>query len=149
MHGMSTVRWTVALATVAASLGFTAIAVAETQLSGSTAQGTDVKLVVGDFGNATSFSVSSAEVECKHGTLSTGKITFNRFDVSDPGAFRDKSRDQSRSGALKFKSKTSLTGDEGTASPGTWAGTYRRKTKVFKNGDKLDTCRVQTTWTAS
>jgi hypothetical protein len=146
---MSKVRWTVALGAALASLGTAAVALADTELSGTTAQGVDVKLTVGEFGNATSFTISSYEVECKHGTLNTGKIAFNRFDVSDPGAFRNKTRDQSRSGALKFKSKTSLTGLEDAVNPGNWAGTYKRRTKVFKRKDKLDTCRVQTTWNAS
>lgn len=146
MQRMSTARWTVALAAVVASFGFAAVAVADTELSGSTAQGVGVKLVVADFGNATAFTVSSSDIECKHGTLSTGKITFGPFDTSDPGSFQDKSRDRSHRGALKFKSKTALTGVEDA---GAWSGTYRRTTKVFKHRDKLDTCRVQTTWTAA
>ena len=147
MQRMRTLRWTVALTVVAASLGLAAIAVADTTKSGTTAEGVSVELVVGDAGNATSFEISSTDIECRHGTLTTGDITYGPFDVSDPGAFHDKSRDRSRSGKIRFKSVTRLEGS--TQDGANWSGTYKRTTKVFKHGDKLDTCRQNTTWTAS
>jgi hypothetical protein len=148
MQRMSRLTWMIALAALVASLGFAAVALADTEKSGSTAEGVAVKLVVADPGNATSFTISSSNVNCKHGTLNTGKITYGPFDVSDPGSFHDKSNDNGRQGAIKFKSKTRLTGSvEGDGI--TWSGTYARTTKVFKHGDKLDTCRQNTTWTAA
>ena len=147
MHRMSTVRVGIALAALTASLGFAAVALADTELHGSTTEGSPVTLTVGDAGNATAIEIGSSEVECKHGTLTTGDLSFGPFDISDPLSFHDKSKDNSKQGKIKFKSKTKL---EGSSQDGTtWSGTMNRTTKVFKHKDKLDTCRLNTSWTAS
>jgi hypothetical protein len=130
-----------------ASLAFAAVAIADTIKVGSTGHGADVQLTVSDFGNATKMNVSSVEVECKHGTLTTGDLVFKKFDTSDPGSFKDKSKDNGRDGQIKFKSKTKI---QGSSADGiAWNGTYKRTTKVFQGKDKLDTCRQNTTWDAA
>jgi hypothetical protein len=135
-----------ALGAAAASLGVGSIAAADTLLTGSTADGIAIKLNVGEFGNATSFRVAGSDVECKHGTLSTRARTFTPLDTSDPGVFSDKSSDSFKAGAFKFKSQTKI---NGTESAGSWSGSFVRGTKVLRNGEKVDTCRVNTTWAAS
>ena len=135
-------------AALTACLAFAAPAVADTILHGTTTpEDVPIKLVVGEFGNATSFQVGSFDVECRHGTLSTGKITFAPFDISDPGSFHDKSKDRSRHGALRFKSKSTVQGSQ--ADDGSWSGELTRRTKVFKHREKIDTCGLATTWTAT
>lgn len=134
------------VATASAQTGAKGVAPTDKVFRGETGDGVKVKLTVGEFGNPTSFKVSGSEIECEEGTLSTKKITFLRFDVSDPGEFHDNSRDTSKSGAFKFKSKTKLTGAEKN---GTWTGTYNRTTTVIKDGSQVDLCRVDTTWSAS
>jgi hypothetical protein len=130
-----------------AGLAFAAVAIADTIKVGTTGHGADVELTVSDFGNATKMEVSSVEVECKHGTLTTGDLAFKNFDTSDPGSFKDKSKDNGRDGRIKFKSKTKI---QGSSADGiTWSGSYKRTTKVFQGKEKLDTCKQKTTWTAA
>ncbi len=140
---MRTIKRVVALAGAAASLVFATAALAADVLEGKTAEGVTVKLEVGEREKATAFQIGRAEAQCRHGTLTTSEMTLYRFDHSEPGAFRDKSRDRTRADGVKFKSKTEV---EGAERDGSWAGTYERATRVFKRGERIDVCRIKTTW---
>ena len=139
-----------AIGSAAALLALAAPADAqETTVKGETAEGVAVKLTVGEFGNATAFRVGKAEIECKRGgTLTTRKTTFTEFDRSDPGAFTGTFEDTSGSGGFKFKATTKVTGTQGADVSGPWSGTLKSKTRVLKDGEKVDTCKVSTTWDA-
>jgi hypothetical protein len=136
------------LAVVAVALPGPATAAAEaTTLSGATAEGAAVRLQVAEFGNATSFVIAKTEVKChRGGTLTTRKTTYGNFDRSDPGSFAVRSSGATSSGAWRFRTKTKIRGDADAS--GAWSGTFREKTTVVKHGDKTDTCRLSTTWTA-
>lgn len=138
------ISWTALLA-VTATLAFAPAAAADTLYTGETEKGVTVKLMVGDPGNATSFTIARSKIHCGQGTLNTRRLVFGPFDVSDPGTFEDLSRDVTRHGGFKFKSKTQLHGSE---SGGRWSGGYWRKTKVFRHARKVDTCLIDVTWTA-
>jgi hypothetical protein len=118
----------------------------ETSLSGATSSGIGVTLKVGVSGNATSFKVDKHKVECGRGTLSNKAFTYRKLDTSDPGHFQDRRKGKSRSGELRFKTKTSL---EGTAAPDflSWTGTYKATTKVFRGKKRIDVCHTNDTWT--
>ncbi|MFI5123061.1 MAG: hypothetical protein ACHQJ5_09200 [Vicinamibacteria bacterium] len=116
--------------------------------SGSTSEGVNVKLTVATAGNATKFKVGKTSVECAEGGTLTNKAgTYSGFDVSDPGAFSDKSSSKSSSGGYDFKTKSTLKGQL-SGDQASWAGTLKLVTKVFKHGQKVDTCKLSTAWTA-
>ena len=136
-------------AAIVAGLGGAAVATAQkvVTFTGSTGDDVAVKLTVASFGNATAFRVGANDVKCNKGTLSNQAFIYKPLDVSDPGAFSDKSRSSSKLGKFTFKSESKLTG---TATPdGTaWSGTYKLTTRVLKKGTRIDTCKVNTTWDA-
>ena len=138
---------------VAAALAPTAAAVgsdaAKSVRSGHTAEGSKVKLELGEFGNPTAFAVGKTDVRCdRGGTLTTLKTTYAEFDTSDPGAFTGRYRQISRSEGKKFKSRTRIAGSSDDEGLENWDGVLRTKTRVFKNGQRLDVCRLKTTWEA-
>jgi hypothetical protein len=145
-------RLAAALAAVAAlALGAaTAAGQGTTERSGETAEGVGVRLELGEFGNPTSFAVGRTKVECKRGgTLTTQKTTYTDFVTSDPGAFRLKQGNRSSDGPFTFKSRTKASGSSSDKTLQNWSGTLKEKTKVIRDGEKIDTCRLRTTWTAS
>lgn len=116
--------------------------------SGSTTEGVKVKLTVATAGNATKFKVARTKVECKQGgTLDNKAITYTDFDRSDPGSFSDKREDSSHSGGFHFEAKSNLKGEIDAAGT-SWAGTLKLTTKVFEQDEKIDTCKLNTAWTA-
>lgn len=115
---------------------------------GATGDRVAVKLTVASSGNATAFRVGAYEIECqKRGTLSNKAYTHKDLDTSDPGAFSDKRTSSSEDGRFRFKSKSKVAG-AATADGTSWSGTYKSTTKVLERGDKIDTCKVKTTWDA-
>jgi hypothetical protein len=143
-------RTSTLIAAVAGALALAGTASAQgTVLSGKTAEGVKVKLEVAEFGNATAFTIGKIEVGCNRGgTLTTRKTTYTDFDTSDPGAFTGKFADNSKSGGFRFRTTTSVSGTA-AADGTTWSGPFKSKTKVLKHGQKIDTCRLSTTWDAS
>ena len=121
-------------------------AVAATVLRGETSEGVAVKLRLDPTGVPVLFAVGGTTVACKHADLHVGRLTFSPFADADQDSFVAKARDRAEDGAIKFKSTTKITG---TADDEAWRGSYRRRTNVFKHGDKIDTCVLQDTWTAS
>lgn len=141
------------LATVAlgALLGLATVASAapgDVTLHGETTQGVKVKLVVGSAGNAMSFKLGATESHCKHGTLTNKAITFKPLDRSDPGTFEDHTSGTSSRGGYQFKTTTSLGGNsEGDGSA--WSGAVSLATKVFSDGKKIDSCKLNVSWNVS
>lgn len=146
-----TARWCAALALILV-VGTAAIAAArapgDTTVSGESAEGVKVSLTVGKAGNATVFKIGATEVPCDQGSLSTNPATFKRLDTSDPGEFSDKRKSSVEDGRFLLKDtfKTTGTFSEDDES---WSGTYNQKTKVLKNGNRVDSCELGTTWKAS
>ena len=146
------VRLAAMLAATAAS-GVFAVAAAGQEptstRSGQTAKGVSLKLELGFFGNPTSFTVGKTKVDCKQGgKLTTRKTTYTDFVTSDPGAFNLKEKTKSESGQFTFKGVTRASGkstDEGLQN---WSGALKVKTRVFRNGERIDVCRLSTTWEA-
>ncbi len=139
-----------ALATVGAlALGSTAIAgPPDTILEGSTSQGVKVKLTVAGSGEAAAFRIGKTEVSCAEGgTLDNGAGTYREFDTSVPGHFFDKTRSSSDNAGYHFKSKTTVRGRIGADDPG-WSGRFRLVTKVLDHGERIDTCKLKTRWSA-
>jgi hypothetical protein len=150
---MEAKRAAMVLATAATlALGLTAVAGAapgDTVLQGTTTEGVKVKLTVAQFGNATAFKIGGSEVECGHGTLTNRSHVYSPLDTSDPGAFSDKSKASSDNGAFHFVSKSTIQGAAASEDDFTkWSGTFALTTKVFKNGERIDTCRLSTGWDA-
>ena len=137
-------------ATVVAALTATSAAAQESvTFHGQTEEDVTVKLTVASFGNATAFHVGAYEVKCKNkGTLSNKAYTYKDLDTSDPGSFSDKRKSSSESGKWKFKSRTKIEGTA-TADGGSWSGTYKVRTRVLKQGSKIDICKLNTTWDAA
>jgi len=139
-------RWVAAtFAAVALGAAGASAAPGDTVLTGTTAEGTKVKLTVASFGNATAFKIGPTEATCDVGRLEIEAAKFNRFDTSDPGAFSDKRKSKVKDGRYllrdTFKISGHLTSDEPS-----WTGTYDKTTKVFEKGQRVDTCVVSTTW---
>ena len=117
--------------------------------TGETEEGVNVKLELGSFGNPMSFTVGKSKVECDEGgTLTNDRGTYTGFDASDPGEFSDKRSSRSDSGQYHFKTKSSLSGAVAASGDG-WSGKFKLSTKVFKRSNRIDTCRLKTTWDAS
>jgi hypothetical protein len=137
--------------TVALALGLTGSAAAGTPgtiLHGTTAEDVKVKLVVGEFGNATAFRIGRTEVECMQGGTLTNKAgTYRNLDTSDPGEFSDRRRASSESGRYRFKTKSTVRGEVGDDDQ-TWSGVFKLVTKVFEHGGWVDTCKLKTRWSA-
>jgi hypothetical protein len=125
-----------------------AAAPGDTAYTGTTAEGTKVKLTVATPGNATVFKIAKTQATCDQGTLDTEAATFKRFDVSDPGEFSDKRKSATQDGKYVLKDTFEITGTL-AADQSSWTGTYDKTTKVLKNGRKVDTCVLSTTWDAS
>jgi hypothetical protein len=119
-----------------------------TVYTGTTAEGIKVKLTVASLGNATAFKIGPTEATCDVGRLEIEAAKFNRFDVSDPGAFSDKRRSKVKDGRYLLRDTFKITGQLTSDEP-SWTGTYDKTTKVFENGTRVDTCVVSTTWEAS
>jgi hypothetical protein len=137
---------------VALSLGLTAIAAAapgDTIYTGTTAEDVPVKLTVAEFGNATAFKIGKTTVTCREGgELKNRSGTYRDFDTSDPGEFSDKRSSSSENGGYHFKTKSTVHG-EVAADNETWSGTFKLVTKVFERGDRIDVCKLRTTWSTS
>jgi hypothetical protein len=137
------------VATLALALAATAGAQDTSVRSGETADGVSVKLKLGEFGNPTSFTVGKSKVSCNRGgELTTQKTVYTDFVTSDPGSFKLKTPSKSTDGAFTFKGLTKATGASTDETLQNWSGTLSERTKVIKNGEKIDTCRENTTWTA-
>jgi len=143
-----------ALIALAGTIAFALAAVAvaapgDTVYKGTTAQGVAVKLTVASPGNATKFKIGKTKVECDEGgTLTNDPGTYTGFDASDPGEFSDKRSSRSDSGQYHFKTRSSLSGEVAAGGDG-WSGKFKLSTKVFKKSNRIDTCRLKTTWDAS
>jgi hypothetical protein len=150
---MEAKRLRTVLATAATlAVGSVAIASAapgDVVLSGSTAEGVKVKLTVAEFGNATAFKISKTRVKCERGgTLSNRATTYTGFDTSDPGSFFDKRKTSSTFEGFHFKTKSTLNGHV-DADPVSWSGSLKLVTRVFQHHEKIDTCKLKTTWDAA
>jgi hypothetical protein len=121
----------------------------DTVYTGSTAEGIKVKLVVASPGNATAFKIAKTKAECQQGTLDIEAATFRRFDVSDPGEFSDKRKNKTTQDDGYVLKDTFILAGSLNADNVTWSGTYEKTTRVIKNGRKVDTCVLSTTWDAS
>ena len=121
-------------------------AMAATTLVGTTDGGVKVKLVVADAGNATAFKIAKTQATCEQGRLDTQAATFHHFDTSDPGEFSDKRKSRlTQDNGYLLKDTYVLAGT--AAADGTsWSGTYKKTTRVYKKGRKVDTCVLDTTW---
>jgi hypothetical protein len=139
------------LATAGAlALGSTAIAGTspDTVLEGATSEGVKVKLTVAGFGNATAFRIGKTKVACAEGgTLTNRGGTYREFDTWDPGKFADRSRSSSANGGFHFKTKSTIRGKV-RAHERRWKGLFKLVTKVLEHGEKVDTCKLKTRWTA-
>jgi hypothetical protein len=127
--------------------GVAGAAPGDTVLAGTTAEGVPVKLTVAQFGNATAFKIGKTKVECGAGTLTNRATTYTPLDTSDPGEFTDKTKGTSDNGGFHFVSKSTIHGT--AAAPDdftTWSGTFKNVTKVFQRGERIDICKVNTTW---
>jgi hypothetical protein len=137
---------------VAVAVGTTAIAVArapgDIKFTGETAEGVKVNLTVAESGNATVFKIGGTEVPCDQGSLSTNPTAFKRLKPSDPGEFSDKRKSSVEDGRFLLKDTFKTTGTF-SEDDQTWSGTYSQKTKVLKNGDRVDSCELATTWSAT
>ena len=120
-----------------------------TTLHGTTSEGVTVKLRVASFGNATAFKIGKTKVSCTEGgTLSNSGGTYKRFDASDPGEFHDRRSTKSERNAYEFKTRSAIRG-AWQADHESWSGTFKLKTRVFKDGEKVDLCRLKTAWSAA
>lgn len=136
-----------ALAAVAAAAAVAAPG--DTEYTGETAEGAPVKLTVADPGNATKFHIGKTKVKCERGgKLSIHPATYTGFDTSDPGSFSDKRSSQNHSGAYRFKNRSSFSGKV-AESGDAWSGKLKLTTKVYKQADQVDVCKLKTTWDAS
>jgi hypothetical protein len=145
------VRWCAGLA-LGLAVGIASLAAAsapgDTTVSGTTAEGVKVKLTVANPGNVTAFKIGAADVQCEQGSLNTDAATFKRLDTSDPGEFSDKRKSSVEDGRFLLKDTFKTTGAF-SEDDNEWTGTYEQSTKVLKNGHKVDTCLLTTTWKAS
>jgi hypothetical protein len=120
----------------------------DTVYGGTTDEGTKVRLVVATAGNATVFKIARTQADCQQGTLATEAATFKGFDVSDPGQFSDKRKHTIKDGRYVLKD-TFMTAGTASADGTSWTGTYEKRTRVLKNGSRIDVCVLSTTWEAS
>jgi hypothetical protein len=120
----------------------------DTTYAGTTAEGTKVKLIVATPGNATAFKIGGTQADCQQGTLATEAATLKGFDVSDPGEFSDKRKHTIKDGKYVLKD-TYMTAGTASEDGTTWTGTYEKRTRVIKNGARVDVCLLSTTWDAS
>jgi hypothetical protein len=128
---------------------FALAAVAATTYVGTTDTGVKVKLVVADSGNATAFKIAKTQATCEQGRLDTAAASFRHFDTSDPGEFSDKRKSKSvQDDGYVLKDTYRLAGAVGTDGT-SWSGTYKKTTRVYKKGRKVDTCVLATTWDVS
>jgi hypothetical protein len=116
---------------------------------GTTDNDVKVKLVVAGSGNATAFKIAKTQATCEQGRLDTEAASFRHFDTSDPGEFSDKRKSKSvQADGYVLKDTYLLSGSVG-ADETSWSGTYKKTTRVYKKGRKVDTCVLDTTWDAS
>lgn len=120
----------------------------DTVYAGITAEGTKVKLTVADAGNATAFKIASSQATCDVGQLDIEAAVFKKFDVSDPGTFSDKRKSKTKDSGGYLLKDTFLISGNVAADGASWSGTYDKRTRVFKGGERVDTCVLSTTWDA-
>ena len=113
---------------------------------GVTSEGVVVKLTVGTAGDAHSFKIGKTESRCESGgTVTSPTVTHRDLDTSNPQHFRDKDRIMSDHGRFHYHTTSRLHGrldDE----PHSWSGGYKLHIKVFKRGETVDTCVLDTRW---
>ncbi len=130
-----------------AAFGATAWAAAGgTTYVGTTDNDVKVKLVVADSGNATAFKIAKTQATCEQGRLDTQAATFRHFDTSDPGEFSDKRKSKLTQQDGYVLKDTYLLAGSVSADGASWSGTYKKTTRVYKKGRKIDTCVLDTTW---
>jgi hypothetical protein len=135
----------VAFAALAVGAAGATAAPGDTVLTGSTDDGTKVKLTVATAGNATAFKIGATEATCDVGRLEIKAAKFTRFDTSDPGAFSDKRKSKVKDGRYLLRDTFKIAGQL-SSDKTTWTGTYDKTTKVFEKGERVDRCVVSTTW---
>ena len=150
MNGIAARRISAGLAAATLALGAASAAVAapgDTQLEGTTTEGVKVKLMVGEFGNASAFRVGRTEVKCGHGTLTNRAGTYKPLDTSDPGEFTDRTKSSSDNEGYHFETKSLIHGVAAAEDDfSSWSGTFKLVTKVFQHGEQIDTCKLKTEW---
>jgi len=133
-------------ATAAIGLTLIAVAHAATVLRGATGDGVPVNLRLDSSGIPASFSIGPTTVPCKDGDIDVGRLKFSPLGAADEDSFTAKGRDRSEDGPFAFKSTNKLTGVAGNG--GGWSGTYNRRTKVLRGGERVDRCSLEATWKA-
>lgn len=106
-----------------------------------------VELELDAVGVPVRWQVGPHKAPCKRGTLSTATRVIDGFDSADATSLSDKRKATSHNGPLTFRFKLKLSGH--AVDPTLWEGSYKLKAKIFQGGDKLDTCKLKTGWSAS
>jgi hypothetical protein len=136
-----------AFAGVAVAAGMLPAGAAAITFDGETAKGVAVELRVNPQGTPRRFEVAQTKVRCRHGTLGQNRRRYGRFDRVRIGHFADRFRQRNRDGRFVLRERTRYEGD--ARNDGTWRGTYEVNVRVNRKGERIDTCHLRTTWTAS
>jgi hypothetical protein len=114
---------------------------------GETAKGVAVELRVGPGGAPKRLEIALTKIRCRDGAVTQDRRRYRRFDRVRSGHFADRFKQRSRDGRVVLREQTRYEGD--IRKDGTWGGTYDVNVRVYRHGERIDTCNLQTRWTAS
>jgi hypothetical protein len=116
---------------------------------GKTKQGRTMSLVIGSDGLLRVGRVSW-RATCRFGRANSKSFFLRPHDESTPDAFRDSGVYRSRDDeGFRLRHKAAIAGRRrGSGTSERWKGTFTDKILVTRRGRYVDTCRVNTSWTA-
>lgn len=114
---------------------------------GETAKGVRVELRVSPGGTPKRFEVAATRIRCKDGRVTHNRRRYRDFDRARPGHFADRFKQRIRDGGVVLRERTRYEGD--AKNDGSWHGTYEVNIRVYRKGERIDTCKLTTSWTAT
>ena len=128
---------------------------AKKRFHGETAQGREVRIVVGNDGRVQRMDISWRAVNCRRRGTSFHNETIFRplrrrasvdaFAVGGSYVARDRGGIRSR---VRVSARGTRTVDPANPEAEQWSGSFRARVTVRRGGRVLDRCRLDTTWSA-
>jgi hypothetical protein len=117
------------------------------RFEGKTSKDVALELRVTPGGTPKRFEVGPTKIRCEDGTLSQARRRYGDFDRVRVGHFADRFKQRTRDAGIVLRERTKYVGD--VRRDGSWRGTYEVNVRVYRKGERIDTCNLSTRWTAA
>jgi hypothetical protein len=128
-----------------------AVAAADQVITGVTfeAKPREVELRLDDQARAIAFSFAGHPISCAHRTRKAARKTYEGLHGPTAGAFFHSDRFTRRCHGLAYVHKVSISGETVNGDPESWAGSFKDRVEVRRDGERVDRCTYAAAWLAS